>query len=82
MLKSYTVWNIEHTDTFGGEANYCWVNRSELAIPDSYNQSWIVRKIKEQVGWTGMRCNVEDWGDTIAIRPAGLCQIAFASRAV
>ncbi len=81
MLKSYAVWNIEHTDTFGGEPNYCWCNRSELAIPETYNQSWIVRKVKEQLGWTGLRCSVEDWGSYVTIRPTDRCEIAFATRA-
>jgi hypothetical protein len=73
------TWSIEHTDTFGGEANYCWCNRSEIVIPESYNQSWIVRKVKEQLGWTGLRCKIENWGSYVTIRPSGLCQIAFAT---
>ena len=80
MLKSYAIWNIEHTDTFGGEANYCWCNRSHIAIPETYNQAWIVRKVKEQLGWTGVRCSVEDWGSYVTIRPADRCEIAFATR--
>jgi len=26
------IWEIEYTDTFGGEANYCWVNRAEISV--------------------------------------------------
>lgn len=25
-----TIYNIEMTDTFGGEANYCWVKRVQV----------------------------------------------------
>ncbi len=25
MLETLTVWDVELTDTFGGEANYSWV---------------------------------------------------------
>lgn len=73
------VWGIEHTDTFGGEANYCWCNRSEIAIPESYNRAWIVRKIKEQLGWTGDKISVEDWGDYLTLRHNRHCEIAFAT---
>lgn len=78
---SHKVWNIEHTDTFGGEANYCWVNRSTIELPDTYKQSWIVRKVKEQVGWTGIRCSVSDWGSYLEIKPQGMCQVVFATLA-
>lgn len=26
--------NIEYTDTFGGEANYCWVKRATVHMPE------------------------------------------------
>lgn len=78
-MVAIKTWSIEKTDTFGGEANYCWVNRSEIEIPESYSNSWIVRKVKEELGWTGIRCSIEDWGSYITIRPAGMCQIAFAT---
>lgn len=28
------TYEIEYTDTFGGEANYCWVKRRTVAMPD------------------------------------------------
>ncbi len=76
---STLTWNIEHTDTFGGEANYCWVNRHTIELPETYNRAWIVRKVKEQVGWTGTRCTVEDLGSYLQIKPAGMCQVVFAT---
>jgi hypothetical protein len=27
------LWNVELTDTFGGEANYSWVRRDQLELP-------------------------------------------------
>ncbi len=27
-------YNIEYTDTFGGEANYCWVKRASVWMPE------------------------------------------------
>jgi hypothetical protein len=28
------VFNVEYTDTFGGEANYCWVRRAKVTMPE------------------------------------------------
>ena len=30
-MNSY---DVEYTDTFGGEANYCWVRRAVVAVPE------------------------------------------------
>lgn len=27
-------WNVEYTDTFGGEANYSWVKRGSVDMPE------------------------------------------------
>lgn len=28
------AYNFEYTDTFGGEANYCWVKRGQVTMPE------------------------------------------------
>lgn len=28
------TYNVEYTDTFGGEANYCWVRRAKVTMPE------------------------------------------------
>lgn len=28
------TWNVEYTDTFGGEANYSWVERRTITVPE------------------------------------------------
>lgn len=65
---------VEVTDTFGGEANYAWVRR--YAIADGTRRA-LVRRAKRAAGWTGIRCAVSEYGDTIEVRPAGLCQVMF-----
>lgn len=70
---------IEHTDTFGGQANYCWVNRSEIERPDNVSNLALVRQAKKFAGLTGRRCTVEQWGEEIAIRPTNMNQIVFIS---
>jgi hypothetical protein len=68
---------MELTDTFGGEANYCWVRRAPLP-PCKQTQRGIVRAAKTWAGWTGLHCTVESYGGTeYRITPRGLCQVLF-----
>lgn len=78
------TYQIEITDTFGGEANYSWVKRYDLPL-DLYEDGRrrakrLIRAAKRAAGWTGMRCAVEDYGDGFTLRPAGRgapCVIMF-----
>jgi hypothetical protein len=45
--------NIEITDTFGGEANYAWVRRYTLDLPDMCTTDYAVRQVKRHIDWTG-----------------------------
>lgn len=74
--------HIEHTDTFGGEANYCWVNRTEIERPANASDRALVRAAKAFAGLTGMRCRVDNYGDHLAIYPADICQVVFVSAVV
>jgi hypothetical protein len=71
--------DIELTDTFGGEANYSWVRRYTLDTPENISQRALVRRIKSIAGLTGVRCNTDDHGGMIAIRPVGACVVLFAT---
>ncbi len=71
-------YSVEITDTFGGQANYSWVQRDQLEISESYSHPWIVRQLKDHAGWTGLRCSVCHYGDLIEIRPANQCIVLFA----
>jgi len=68
---------IEVTDTFSGEANYSWVKRVEMELMDALSKYSIVRRVKKEIGWSGQRCLTVDYGDTIELRPYGVCQVAF-----
>ena len=70
-------WEAEYTDTFGGEANYAWVRRVEFELPESASDLAAVRKAKALLGLENVRCNREEMGDTITLRPYGSCTIAF-----
>lgn len=70
---------IEHTDTFGGEANYSWCRRETIEEPENkpFSRLALVRKAKAFADISGIRAKVTDYGEMIEIRPAGLCQVVF-----
>lgn len=85
---------VELTDTFGGEANYCWVRRARVASPpwDSFSdwdgngrrepkafQRVLMRRAKAAVGMTGVRGRTEPYGDGYEFRPYGMCQVMFVT---
>ena len=73
------MWRLEVTDTFGGEANYCWVNRETL--PARTTERGVVRRLKAMMGITGERADVTDYGGGIEVRPKGRdapCIVGFA----
>jgi hypothetical protein len=70
--------NIELTDTYNGESNYSWVRRETLESNKDTSRS-IVRAAKKWCDFTGLRCDVDDYGDTIIIRPHNINQVAFVT---
>lgn len=73
------MYNIEITDTFGGEANYCWVKHGKT---NRNSRKGIIAAVKELAGWNGWcRIRVIHWtNDFIEIRPtlsSGVNQVAF-----
>ena len=34
MTMTTVKFNVEYTDTFGGEANYSWVRRATVSVPE------------------------------------------------
>jgi hypothetical protein len=68
---------VEVTDTFSGEANYVWVKRFAFDALGTLSRPALVRRVKRLAGWTGARCLVVDYGDTIELRPYGQCLVAF-----
>jgi hypothetical protein len=68
---------IEHTDTFGGEANYCWASRWHTAADLTDRQA--IKLAKSLAGLTGVPCRKEEYGDMIALYPRGICQAIFIS---
>jgi hypothetical protein len=86
---------IEYTDTFSGEANYSWVRRASVAMPELTHYGYdggtnyakanrvyereLMRKAKAAVGLTGVRGVRSSRGETIEFRPYGSCTVLFVS---
>ena len=89
------TYEIEITDTFGGEANYSWVKRQSFDMPELTHYGYdgstnyakankvysreLVKRAKRIAGWTNWRCKIENWGDTLRIEPQGSCLVAFVT---
>ena len=68
---------LEFTDTFGGDANYSWVQRHTLHAGESISDRALVAMAKKEIGLTGVKCRRELWGETIALYPIGSCTVLF-----
>ena len=73
------TWDIEVTDTFGGQANYSWVERSKLRVPDGISDLALVRRIKSAAGYSGIRGRATVMGDSVEIRFPARCVVIFAN---
>ena len=78
------TYQVELTDTFGGEANYCWVKRAVIASPAGRDgrgdyQRTVMRRAKAVVGLTGYRGVTTSYGDGYEFRPYGMCQVMFVT---
>lgn len=89
------TYDVELTDTFGGEANYSWVTRKTVTMPELTHYGYdgssnytkanrifnreLMRKAKASVGMAGVRGKVEDYGDSLTFRPYRMCQIMFVT---
>lgn len=87
------MYELEITDTFGGDANYSWVYRDTITMPELTHYGYdggtnyvkankvyrreLVKKAKAIAGWTGRPCEVSEYGDGYEIRPRGICAVAF-----
>lgn len=76
-MTTQLITYVEVTDTFCGEANYCWVKRYEIRDLEGKSDLAVVRYVKKLIGWTGLRCRTSQMGDGIRIDPVGINQVCF-----
>lgn len=67
----------ELTDTFGGEANYSWVRRGEIELPDNATDRQIMHAVKREAQLSGIKGRTFNYGDFIEFRPYGMLQVLF-----
>lgn len=88
-------YDVELTDTFGGESNYSWVKRESVAMPELTHYGYdgganyakanrvftreLMKRAKAAVGLTGVKGKTFDHGDMIEFRPFGLLQVMFVT---
>lgn len=68
---------VEMTDTFGGEANYSWVKRASFNYRDDVSDLALVRRVKKWAGISRLKCTVDNFGDMIAIKPVRSPVVVF-----
>jgi hypothetical protein len=87
------LYDVEYTDTFGGEANYCWVKREVVTMPELTHYGYdgssnyvkankvfereLVRAAKAAMDLTGVRGRTFKHGDLIEFRPYRSCTVMF-----
>lgn len=70
-------YDVELTDTFGGQANYGWVTRKTVSITPDLSRLALVRRAKKALEINGLRCKVTDLGDMIELKPYRINAVAF-----
>lgn len=76
-MSDMVTWNVEYTDTFGGDANYSWVRRDDIEMSCGASERAIMRKAKAAMGISGMRGRTYWHGDSAEFRPYRSCTVMF-----
>ena len=74
-----TTFDVEYTDTFGGEANYAWVRRAQIELYSRASQNAIMRRAKAAVDLSGVRGRTTSLGEGFEFRPYGMCTVLFVT---
>lgn len=90
-----STYDVEYTDTFGGEANYSWVHRESVAMPELTHYGYdgatnyakakrvfereLMRKAKAAVGLAGVRGRTTHYGDASEFRPYRMATVMFVA---
>jgi hypothetical protein len=68
------TYTYEYTDTICKQANYSWVKRGEVKAKSFVHAA---RLIKKELGIENVKCNREDYGDLVSLRPVDSCTVLF-----
>lgn len=70
-------YQVELTDTFGGNANYSWVRRGVIEDADNLTERSLVRRAKQMMELNGVRGSSGWVGETYEFRPHNACVVLF-----
>lgn len=76
---SVETFEVELTDTFGGEANYSWVRRETITVPKGASQALVMRRAKRSMDMQGVKGSTEAFGDEYHFKPFGVCVVMFVT---
>ena len=65
---------VEHTDTFAGEANYCWVHRFKVHAKSARHA---ITKVKREIWGAAPRHRTHDYGDMLRVDIIGSPECMF-----
>lgn len=80
-----TYYDVEYTDTFGGEANYCWIKRHCIEVKQTLDMDQkkvdakVKRMAKAAVGLNGAAGEWTDYGGQLEFRPSGMATILLVN---
>lgn len=70
----------ELTDTFGGQANYSWVDRGSFTVAEGQDKpATLKRMAKRSMGMTGVPGRWEEYDGELAFYPRGACMVLFVT---
>jgi hypothetical protein len=94
-LMAYHTYQVEYTDTFGGEANYSWVTRETVTMPELTHYGYdgatnytkcvrvyereLMKRAKATMGLTGVRGTSTSYGDSLEFRPYRCNTVMFVT---
>jgi hypothetical protein len=67
---------IEVTDTINGKANYSWTEKYCVEATEAN----VMRRVKRELGWNGVRCDRKVCGDKVQLKPRGGDVVAVIQR--
>lgn len=86
-------YKVEYTDTFGGDANYAWVRRATITMPELTHYGYdggtnyakankvfqreLMKRAKAAMGLTGVRGVTYHHGDMSEFRPFRAATVMF-----
>jgi hypothetical protein len=74
--------DVEYTDTFGGETNYAWCERAVIEAPDNASDRTIQKRARKAMGLVGVRGEWDNYGDMLKFKPYRCCTVMFVTPAL